>query len=414
MNNHPHQKLLLPKVLIHLFLGILIFFICTEFALANPEPFWWGISTSSYQTEDQNSGFKTDWDIFYENGHLKEPRAQGTYSYSQFDRDLEQLLKLGVSHYRFGIEWARIEPKPGQFDEEALNHYFEMVLKLKKNNITPIICLWHFTFPDWLYNEAQPEVSGWLHPEFANRWNTYVTKVLNKFGKEVQYYAPENEPNAYALAAFFLGAFPPGLHFKLELYRKNMSASAVAFKSASQIIHELSPGSKVITIQNMVLWKKAWWDFFGYFNDLGEEYNFSHLNQVHESADWMGFNYYFERTASPFPSDVKVAPQGLKFFIDQFASRYHKPILITENGVSDSGDQKRLDYLKSHLAALEESLKAGYDVRGYFFWSLIDNFEWSEGYKEKFGIYSLSPDHLSLIPKPSALYYESVIKKKTP
>ncbi len=388
-----------------------VFALIGEAAVASEQPFWWGISTSSYQTEDPgpNAAFKTDWDQFFELGKIKEPRGNGTLSFSKVDRDLETLKGLGVTHYRFGLEWARIEPKPGQYDEAALEHYLRVVKKLKAMGIVPIVCLWHFTFPDWLANPSAPEQSGWLHPLAPARWDAYAKKVVEKFGKDVEIYTPQNEPNGQSLAAYFLGSFPPGEKYSLKLFRESVRASADAYNRAARIIRAQVPAAKIITIQNMIHWERAWWDVFGYFMKLGEEYNYGHLDMVAAETDWIGFNYYYKLKASPFNNPRIDYPEGLELLIERLTKRYKKPVIVTENGVADEGDTRRQEYLTTHLRALERSRAAGHDVRGYFYWSLIDNFEWAYGYKEKFGLYTMSEDGTKLLPKKSAVLYKEAI-----
>ena len=127
--------------------GIIFLFVVIASLHLNAEPFWWGVSTSSYQIEDvavakeDPNFFKTDWDLFYDEGKLKEPKGDSVFSYTEYKRDIQKIKEMGMTHYRFGIEWARVEPKMGTYNLQALAHYKEIALELKKNNITPIICL---------------------------------------------------------------------------------------------------------------------------------------------------------------------------------------------------------------------------------------------------------------------------------
>jgi beta-glucosidase len=384
---------------------------------ASDSSFWWGISTSPYQTEDPGAtgSFKTDWDLFFESGKIKEPRGNGAYSYTQVDRDIRALKSLGVTHYRFGVEWARVEPEPGHFNEAAINHYVQLAHELNKQGIIPIVCLWHFTFPYWLANQTQPEQSGWLNPKTLDAWQRYTEKIVSALGSEVQYYAPENEPNGQALAAYFLGTFPPGKKYSLSLFRASTDASANAFIAAAKIIKSLQPNAKVLTIQNMIVWEKASWDVFGYFMKLGDEYNYRHLDAVAPFTDFIGFNYYYKVKASPFPNPRITYPEGLSEFIETLSKRYKKPIIVTENGTADSGDSVRQAYLRDHLASLEKARenakRAGYEIKGYFYWSLIDNFEWAYGYSEKFGLFSVGSSPDQLIEKPSANIFRRAIQE---
>ncbi len=396
-------------------LGVLLF---TAETHAEKAMFWWGISTSAYQTEDVGAKpgepgfFKTDWDLFYDAGKIPEPRGDGTFSFSQVDRDIRALKELGITHYRFGVEWARLEPRPGVYNPAAFEHYGTLIRKLRRQGITPILCLWHFTFPDWGTDLANFKTSGWLHPEVQKRWPEFVKKVTSEYRASVDLYSPQNEPNAQALAGYFVGAFPPGVKYELNAYKQQVDAAARAYIEAAGIIREEVPGAKILTIQNIVAWERVWWDVFGYFWRLGDDYNYRHLDRVAEHSDLIGFNYYYKRKASPFENPSLDYPEGLEAAIAALANRYRKPIVVVENGVPDPGDVRRQAYLKTHVAAMEKAKASGYDVRGYFYWSLIDNFEWAHGYKEKFGLYSLGPNN-ELLPKRSAFLFQALIRAST-
>lgn len=387
-----------------------------EGAKTGPEGFWWGISTSSYQTEEQPPDpkglgyFETDWDVFYKHGKLKEPRANGVYSYSEVERDILALKSLGVTHYRFGIEWARIEPKPGQYNEEALKHYISVIDRLRASGIEPIVCLWHFTFPSWLSDLAKPDQNGWLHPMAKEHWINYVRYVTNAIQDKVLYYAPQNEPNAQSLAAYVVGSFPPGVRFNFELYRKHMGAAAEAYIDAARTIRSEDKQAHIITIQNIIHWERAWWDLIGYFYKMGEEYNYQHLDLVAEHSDWIGLNYYYKLKASPFDNPRIDYPEGLEKALGDLAERYKKPVIVMENGVADAGDERRQNYLRTHVETVQRAANKGIDVRGYFYWSLVDNYEWAHGYSERFGLFSLQPDR-SLKEKESAGLYRTLIQK---
>lgn len=371
--------------------------------LAHTSTFWWGVATSPYQTEDKAITkenpmfFKTDWDIFYEHGKIKEPKGDGVFSYSQYERDLKAIKELGVTHYRFGIEWARIEPKEGIYNLEALAHYKKIAQTAVKMGITPVICLWHWTFPDWGYEHGSPERFGWLNNKVSARWPLYVNLVINEFKELTSLYAPQNEPNAQSLAGFFLGIFPPGEKYNLSLYRKHIDAAAKEFIVAAKIIKERHPQSKVMSIQNMIYWEQTWWDFFSYFYNLGNEFNYSHLEQIKDSVDIIGFNYYYKVKASPFSNPRIIEPEGLSHFLKELSKKYQKPLLITENGWPDSTGKIKDEYFKKHIEVVKK-LKEETQLLGYFYWSLLDNFEWSSGYKEKYGLFKMMPDSKSLEP----------------
>ena len=162
--------------------------------------FAWGISTSSLQYENkaekpgEKNYYVRDWDLLVQ--QKKAPVVgNALFSWSDFDKDLAALKKIGVTHYRFSIEWARVEPQPGRYNEEAVQGYVRMCRKLKEAGIEPVVTLWHFTFPAWLTDTKDSSKTNWLHPLVRERWNLYVKKMVRATSPFVNYYAPENEPN---------------------------------------------------------------------------------------------------------------------------------------------------------------------------------------------------------------------------
>ena len=392
--------------------------------------FWWGVSASSYQFEDpgpdeENLGFKTDWDLAYESGFIKYPRANGTWSYSRYDRDIAAMKSLGLTHFRFSIEWARVEPTPGNFNEAAIRHYVQMCRSLREAGITPVIALWHFTFPSWL-SAKTPDSHGWLHPDFQAHWKPYVSRMVEALGPHVDLWAPECEPNTYALGAL-IGALPPGGgRASYARYLHTLDIEADAFHSAVAIIRQAQPQGRIVAIENTIHWKPDAFDLGRFWFEKGAEFNYYHLDKIVDDCDYIGINYYFSEVASPLArvaqslrsgshvSDLgwTIDPKGLEKEIAAMSDRYGKPMLITENGIADRTDKKRQRYIAEHLKAIEHSLHAGYDVRGYFHWALVDNFEWAEGYTAKFGLYSMDPGTKELVAKPSCDMYRSFISNK--
>jgi beta-glucosidase len=396
------------------------------------DDFWWGVSSSSFQTEDagpddENLGFKTDWDLAHESGFIKYPRANGVGSYTQFGRDIAAMKSLGVTHYRFSVEWARVEPTPDRFNEAAIGHYVQMCKAFREAGITPIVALWHFTFPAWL-SAKTPDDHGWLHRDFQSHWKPYVARMVEALAPYVDLWAPENEPNTYALGAL-VGELPPGGgRASYSRYLKTLNIEADAFHRAATLIRRKQPNARIIAIENIIHWKPDAFDFGRFWYTKGVEYNYYHLDKIVDDCDLIGINYYFSEVASPLArlaqslrSGPKVSdlgwiidPAGLEAEIVAMSNRYGKPMLITENGIADRTDKKRPGYIADHLRAIERTRCAGYDVRGYFHWTLVDNFEWAEGYTAKFGLFSLDAQTRELVPKASCETYRSLIQHKVP
>ena len=209
-------------------------------AAANSRPiktgkFWWGTSTASYQNEDRGLAkdspfyYKTDWDIFAEESHILPRGEDATFSWSRFDKDVAALKKIGMNHYRFGIEWGRVEPQPRLFNEAAVRQYATMARKLKAAGIEPIVSLWHFTFPSWLYDTQNKSRSNFLHPDVEKRWKDYVTKMVNALSPDVRIWVPQNEPNGALYIGYFGGHWPPELLLTPGALKKATNAPSACF-----------------------------------------------------------------------------------------------------------------------------------------------------------------------------------------
>ncbi|MBI5764716.1 MAG: family 1 glycosylhydrolase [Planctomycetes bacterium] len=390
----------------------------------NPPPFWWGISTSSYQIEesaaDGGRTFATDWDLFKQTagGVARDDRVA---SFKNTERDLTALKNLGVTHYRFSIEWARVEPSPGVFDNDAIEHYAALARRLREEGIEPVLCLWHFTFPDWLCDFDHLSRHGWLHPQASIAWGEYVTTMCARLAPYVQIFAPQNEPNAYALG-MLVGHFPPGRPSGEALYDELNQAEVQAFLQAASIIRACRSDATIISVQNIVHWRRDSFDLIGFY-EKSLEYNYRHLDGIAGAIDYVGFNYYsgeiasplslyqMENRAGPGVTDMGwyIDPEGLEIEIVELSRRYRLPLIITENGIAARDDEKRQAYLKSHLRAVRRTLDAGYDVRGYFHWTLMDCFEWTSGYGPQFGLHTVDTQANVLVPKASAQLYRSLI-----
>jgi len=393
------------------------------------EKFAWGISTASYQYEDpdvsvgQKDYFYTDWDVLI--SQKKAPKkGNALYTWTQFDKDLDALKKIRPTHYRFSIEWGRVEIAPGVYDEKALARYVEMAKKLKALGIEPVVCLWHFTFPDWLYDQKHPGQSNWLHPQARERWNAYVDKVVRATSPYVKYYAPQNEPNGQITTAYIVGQWPPAMTLALGHYWKAIDASTAMFRDAAARIKAIKPTAKVMSVEALPWWERAPLDPGGLIYNTMIHGNTDHLDRVYDVCDILGINYYYSQAPGPIsllagpyrrgPNFTmmgwRIDPDGLYKEIKRVATRYGKPMMITENGIATEDDKKRIWYMQNHIAAIGRAIRDGYDVRGYFSWSLADNYEWHYGYTATFGLAKMNPKTYVRELKPSALKFAEWIK----
>lgn len=388
------------------------------------------MSSSSFQTEDppaaeRAEAFSTDWDRCYREGRLRHGRGRGTRAWSRFDRDLEALRWLGVSHYRFSVEWARVEPRPGRYDDEAIARYAAQARALRAAGMEPVVCLWHFTFPDWLADRGAAE-HGFLHPLAPRRWDAYVERVVRALAGTATLFAPQNEPNMQSFLGFVGGVWPPMAALRFGLQRRSEELQIEAFRRAATMVRDLSPGARILSVQNVVHWQRSRFDPGARFFAFTEALSYRHLDGIHDVVDLVGFNYYCRELASPAaPALMKlrsrrrasdlgwiIDPDGLERVAEALHGRYGKPLVVLENGIDDRDDSRRADYIRSHVAALGRARSAGIDVRGYFHWTLVDNFEWAEGFAPRFGLFALDEGSGDLVRKRSAEDYRALISER--
>lgn len=402
-------------------------------AVSTGPHFWWGIGQSNFQNEDpgvtpgEAGFFRTDWDVFADRGRV--PRKEnGTDSWSRYDKDIVAMKRIGVTHARIGIEWARVEPRPGVWNMAALDQYTRMIQKLHSAGIEPVVTLWHFTMPDWLVNDFRRDQTRWLHPDFQAHWREYVDRVTRRFGRSVSVYVPQNEPNGDVNLGWIAGQWPPGVWLDFHNRNRATAESIEAFRTAAEIIRHNAPHAKVMAIESLNYFERFFpYDPTGAFYHASQRANFDHLDGVADTCDLIGLNYYYTEIASPLTAMTmgkrsgpgitllgwKIKPVGLRRQLDLTWRRYRKPIVVTENGIATSHDVKRVKYLVDHLIELDRArMQDGVDVRGYFAWTLADNYEWQHGYKGPFGLSKLNAARTDYILRPSAMFYKGIIESQ--
>ncbi|MEO6847913.1 MAG: family 1 glycosylhydrolase [Chthoniobacterales bacterium] len=407
--------------------------------LANPtapvppvdKHFWWGTSTSSFQNEDEGLSktspyyFKTDWDVFADEGHAPH-RGDASSSWTRFDADLAAVKLLGVNHFRFSIEWARVEPRPGVYDEAAIRQYVRMARELRAAGIEPIVTLWHFTFPSWLYDKNDKSAVNFLNPQARPHWNAFVRRMVRELKPYVRAYVPQNEPNGAVQLGYLGGHWPPGLLLRPYSYKHALQASADMFRDAANIIHQERPDAWVIGIYSVPNWKRNFLlDPTGMTYNTMMRQNFDHLDKVYDTVDVIGVNYYYTQDAaiSAFLNHGQgevgsrytqmgwqIVPEGLYDVLQTVFKRYRKPLIISENGLGTQSEQKKIRYFRDHINQMRRAMADGVTVQGYFAWTLVDNFEWTEGYTANFGLTHFDPKTKVRILGPSALWYRDFIR----
>jgi len=425
-----------------------------------PKDFVWGVATAAFQTE---GGQTVDgrgpsvWDGFEKiPGHVKDgtDATVATDSYRRFQDDVDLIAGASLNAYRFSISWSRILPTgEGAVNPAGLDHYSKLVDALLAKGVTPYATLFHWDLPQGLQAKG-----GWANRDTALRLADYAHAVVDKLGDRLKHYIILNEAAVHAVFGHVLGEHAPGLK-DINLLGKVVHHMNLGQGLAMQALragrNDLQVGTTMAlqpcrpaggswAIWNRLasdgldaLWNKAWLDplFKGtYPKDMDEllkgVIQDGDLKTVRQPVDFLGVNYYapaYVRLDLSAPSKIAPAappkgaeldafgrhidPSGLFEVLDRVRREYGAPrMLVTENGCSDpfgSGpailrDDFRIAYLRRHLEAVLAAREAGCDVRGYFEWTLIDNFEWDLGYTSKFGLVAM--DRATGIRTPKASY----------
>ena len=397
-----------------------------------PENFTWGVATAAHQIEGGNNNNWTEFEI-REN---KELSGDACDHWNRWASDHDLLTELGVDSYRFSIEWSRIEPQEGAWDESAIRVYSAMIDSLIAKGIEPMITLHHFSHPAWF-----EEKGGFYRRENISYFTNYCAKIFPYFCDRVKKWCTVNEPDVFAIMGYHMGMFPPGKRspFKAIRVMKNVM---VAHGDVYHQLKQLQPNAYIGLAKNVTIfdpyrrWNLLHWLTTFALNYIwngaiisalknGRMYGTS-VKHVKCSADFIGLNYYTHVLTSPFlPQTTEIdLPARKHEIVTEFGypmyaegleravkwlEKLNIPIEITENGVADANDELRPKHLKRHLWIIAELIRQGSDIRSYYHWSLMDNFEWAEGYTMRFGLYRVDYSTQSRTIRKSGQAYQKVI-----
>ena len=364
-----------------------------------PKNFCWGTATSAYQVE---GGIRNDWSVVGE----KYDAGIACDHYNRFEEDFDLAKSMNNNAHRFSIEWARIEPEEGKFDEKEIEHYRKVILALKQRNLEPFVTLYHWTLPVWFVEKGH-----WLNKESSEYFARFVEKVVSEYKDLVKFWVTLNEPNIYTSYSFLRGIWPPfeKSFYKMQEVVKNLIA---AHKESYRVLHKISSDCQVGIANNNNCFQGILSFFSKYF------WNHQFFDAIKDFQEFVGVNYYIP--VSLWRNIVKlgreltdmswqVYPKGL-YRVLKDLKQYNKPIYITENGLADAKDEKRTKFIIDHLKWVHKAIEEGVDVRGYFHWSLIDNFEWDKGFEPRFGLIEIDYKNLKRIPRPSSKLYTEICK----
>lgn len=412
-----------------------------------PKDFLWGAGTSSHQVEGNN--INNDWWQWEQQLSLEMRSGEACDEWNRFEEDFKLAQTLGFTAFRFSLEWSRIEPAPGQFDTLALDHYRQMLLSLKSKGIEPIVTLNHFTIPLWLVRQG-----GWLSENSPELFAQFVQKAVVALGRDVHYWITINEPAVYVYKSYMIGQWPPEKKSTKDAFKavKNLAkAHVLAYGEIKEVYAQKGWKEPMVGVAHQVLifapCSGSLWDKLS--ADLRDQMInhlfiqaliqgkarifgvFSIKLPKAKTLDFIGLNYYTREYVRNrgfllpailgdecVPENIhskrnclgwEIYPQGLYTFIKAF-SKYNLPIFITENGICANDDTERSEFVVEHLKAVALAMKEGAPVIGYLYWSLLDNYEWAEGFAPRFGLIEVDYATQERKIRESARKYEKIIR----
>jgi beta-glucosidase len=412
-----------------------------------PSDFRWGSATAAYQVEGSNS--VSDWSLWEQTpGKIIGGDVSGKacdWWGGRWREDFDRAAQSGQNAHRLSIEWGRIEPRPAIWDEDALDHYRQMLQGLHERGLEPLVTLQHFTLPIWVYEQG-----GWENPEIIRLFERYALKAVGTLGDLCNCWVTLNEATNAAIQGWLRALFPPGksnlrlaldvianmirshgaayhaIHslrrqaqVGLAVYFRGFEPAHVSFppdRMVADLYHGVInaafpdaahtgvirlPGRRPETVTGLA----GTQDFFG-LNYYTRDYVAFDLTRP---GDLFGRRYYGPGDELDETSFNAMYPEGL-FKAIRWARRYKVPIAISENGWVDSTDAQRPRFLLTHLRQVWRAVNFNWPITGYYYWTLVDNFEWERGWSQRFGLWELNPATQERTARPSVELYGEICK----
>jgi beta-glucosidase len=380
-----------------------------------PDGFLWGSSTASYQVE--GGIYNNDWAAAAEDGRVM-PAGSSTDHYNRYKEDFDIAKSLGHNAHRISIEWARIEPEEGEFDHKEIEHYRQVIKAMKERGLKPFITLWHFTLPIWFTKKG-----GFANKESVDLFSRYCNHVVKELHEEGIVWTTINEPIVWSTFAYLWGQWPPFELFKTGVFLKVLKNMIKGHKHAYDQIKKSTPNASVGIVKNnmyMHVSKYSRWNPFLYINKWVNHWlwNVYFMDKVRNHIDTIGLNYYFHTEFGKKEKYVKsdmgwdLYPEGLTHVLVHL-KKYEKPIYVTEAGIADKKDYLRGEYIKDLVVATYKAIEEGVDVRGFLYWSLLDNYEWVFAYSKKFGLVEVNMLTKERKIRESAYYYKKICESNS-
>ena len=430
-----------------------------------PQGFMVGASTAAHQVEGNNVHSDYWLQENVEHSQFVEPSGEAVDHYHRYEEDIRLMAEAGLNAYRFSIEWARIEPKQGEFDENEIAHYRKVIACCKENGVEPVVTLHHFTSPAWVISRG-----GWENEEVVDWFANYVQYVVKHLGSELRYICTINEANMrLQLAAImkkYMGqmaggsqeaksapkegdvqvglnldqgmntmmlgmmecakAFglqdPRGIHTFVSMCTPEGDILVMkAHQAAKKVIKELYPDIKVGLTLSLHDMQPAAGGEDAAHKEWEEE--FSHYLPYIAEDDFLGVQSYtrqcFDEKGNKYtPEGVELTQMGYEFYpqaianvVRAVAKEFKGDLIVTENGVATADDSRRQEYIKEATAGLQACIADGIPLKGYLHWSLMDNFEWQKGFSMQFGLIAVDRSNMKRTPKESLSLLGSMTTK---
>ena len=414
-----------------------------------PDGFRWGAAVSAHQTEGGNEN--SDWwaHELAPGTIAHEPSGIACDSYHCYAHDWRLAADAGLNAVRFSIEWARIEPSPGEFSSDALDHYRNVIGWARDLGLEPMVTLHHFTNPRWF-----AEAGGWTVGESAEMFGRYARTATEALGDLLGDVCTINEPSVVAIVGHLMGYFPPMKsdlrtmqNVAVNLLRAHASAADAVREAGARAglalsVNEFGAADDSAAARRSRDYLRYWWvglwiEALRTGRITGLENGRVEIGGLGNSSDFVGVQYYTGMVAGPgaegsakaslpkqpnrdVPEHVRNAtkrtqlawawyPEGLGYLLDD-VSTIGVPVYVTENGIATDDDAERIEFVTRHLVQAHAAIKRGVKLRGYYYWSLLDNFEWNEGYRPTFGLIAVNRETMERTPKPSLSWYGNLAR----
>ena len=429
-----------------------LLFVSNALGATFPKGFKWCVATAAHQVEGNNSN--SDWWAWEQipgKIHQGEKSGAACDHWNRLKQDAQLLKDLNITEYRFSVEWAKIEPEEGRWNWDAVKHYRKELALLRAQGIQPMITLQHFTFPIWISKKG-----GWKWGGIAPSFAKYASFVMAEIAPDAHDWITINEPMVQLVYGYVKGTFPPGITGEFGNVVEPMIGMLKAHAAAYHALKGRKTDVRIGVAHHLRVFTPNWW-----INPLeqlaaksfSEVFNWSFLmaletgklsanipfalkvdqkiSGLQGTQDFLGVNYYSrDMVEIPFPFQIsqqrtfvkpgvpttdmgwEIYPEGFYDLLKEVARRVPgKAIFITENGIADRDDSKRIEFIKAHLTALKKAMDEGVPVEGYCYWSFMDNFEWADGFEPRFGLYAVDYKTQARTPRPSAGFFSKLAKE---